>query len=514
MIRCLLSLLVFGVCLIPQRHAGAGELPNIVYILADDMGYGDIRALNPECKIETPHLDALASEGMVFTDAHSSSSVCTPTRYGILTGRYNWRSRLKSGVLFGYDRRLIEPDRLIVPAFLQRYGYHTACVGKWHLGLDWPLKEGGFADGGKDATSVDFTAPIKNGPNSVGFDYFFGISASLDMPPYVFIENDRCTALPTVQAEKGYFGRPGAAVPGLTPEQILPDLTDQAVDYIRRRTEGAAADAPFFLYFPLPAPHTPIAPTKEWQGKSGLNAYGDFVMQVDDTVGQVMAALRERGVAENTLLIFTADNGCSPAADIEEMHAKSHRPNHHFRGHKADIYDGGHRVPFIARWPKWVEAGSSSNQLVCLTDLLATCAEIVEDELPDDTGEDSVSILPALHGEYDSPRRTAIVHHSIRGAFSIRRGKWKLELCPGSGGWSRPRPGRDDLSSLPDVQLYDMEADVSETTNLQAEYPEIVAELTELLRDYVDRGRSTPGPVQPNNGPVDIHRAGIAAKRR
>lgn len=485
----------------------AAATPNIVYILADDMGYGDVHALNPEGKLATPNLDELAAQGMVFRDAHSGSSVCTPTRYGILTGRYSWRSRLKRGVLYGYDRRLIEPGRLTVATLLQKNGYDTACVGKWHLGMDWPLQGGGVANGAGDADQIDYSGTISNGPNSVGFDYFFGISASLDMPPYVYIENDRCTELPTAQVEGGLFGRAGAAVAGLEPEHVLPELTQKSVEYIKAR---ASEQRPFFLYFPLPAPHTPIAPTEQWQGRSGVNGYGDFVMQVDDTVGQIMAALDEAELTEDTLVIFTADNGCSPAANIKQMQAMGHRPSYHFRGHKADIYDGGHRVPLIARWPQHIAAGSTSDPLICLTDLTATCAEIVGAALPDDAGEDSVSMLPALLGEDDEPLREAVVHHSINGSFAIRKGDWKLALCPGSGGWSAPRPGSEGLGEMPPVQLYHLRDDVGETENVEAQQTDVVKRLTGLLRSYVDRGRSTPGAVQQNQGEVDIFRSGNA----
>ncbi len=490
--------------LFPVRGALA-QHPNIVYILADDLGYGDVGALNPEGKIKTPHLDQLASAGMIFTDAHSSSSVCTPTRYGLLTGRYNWRSRLKRGVLYGYDRRLIESGRLTVPALLKQHGYHTACVGKWHLGWDWPLREGGFANGDQDADKIDFSRPISNGPCSVGFDYFFGIAASLDMPPYVYVRNDRCTDQPTVTAPRSSFGRAGLAVSGLSAVQVLPDLTRQSVQYIRSRTSGQQHDQPFFLYFALPAPHTPIAPTDQWQGKSGINKYCDFVMQVDDTVGQVMSAIDQAGIRDNTLVIFTSDNGCSPAANIGEMHRHGHRPNYHFRGHKADIFDGGHRVPFIVRWPDRVAAGASSDQLICLNDLMATCAAIIGAELPPGAGEDSVSILPALSGTDTAPLREAVVHHSIQGAFAIRRGDWKLEMCPGSGGWSDPKPGSEAAKKLPPVQLYHMQQDLSETTNLQDRHPEIVAELTELLQKYIDQGHSSAATLSsPDGSPASL----------
>lgn len=490
--------------------------PNIIYILADDMGYGDIKALNPECKIATPHLDQLARGGMVFTDAHTSSSVCTPTRYGVLTGRYNWRSRLKSGVLWGLSRRLIEQDRMTVPSMLKQHGYYTAAVGKWHLGMDWTLKDGGIATEKSynkktnPGWDVDYSQPIQNGPNSVGFDYFYGISASLDMPPYVYIENNKSQGIPTVT--KAFF-RDGPAHKDFEAIDVLPRITEKTVQIIDEHAAASKQGKPFFIYFPLNAPHTPILPTPEWQGKSGINAYCDFVMQVDDTVGQVMQALKKQGIHENTLVIFTADNGCSPAANFKEMADKDHQPSYRFRGHKADIYEGGHRVPFIANWPARVKAGTHSDQLICLTDLMATAADIVGAKLPANAGEDSVSILPALEGKDTQPLREAAVHHSIRGAFSIRKDHWKLELCPGSGGWSHPRPGKDDLSQLPPIQLYDLNADLNEQKNLQSEYPEVVKELTDLLQSYVDRGRSTPGAPQENNGDVDIFEAGKSAQK-
>lgn len=479
--------------------APKSERPNIVFIMADDMGYGDVKALNPDSKIKTPHLDKLRRAGMAFTDAHTSSSVCTPTRYGLLTGRYNWRSRLKKGVLTGYSPPLIEKDRLTVPAMLKKKGYHTACIGKWHLGMDWAQLSAEDANKpeGKLTKGFDLKKSIQNGPNSNGFDYFYGISASLDMPPYVFIENDK--ALYSKLVTKA-FNRKGAADTDFEAIDVLPKITERSVSYINQQ---AKTGEPFFLYFPLNAPHTPILPAPEWQGKSGLSKYGDFVMQVDWTVGQVMEAIQRNGIVDNTLIIFTADNGCSPAANIPEMQKQDHFPNYIFRGHKADIFDGGHRVPYLARWPKKVKAGSSCEQLTCHTDLMATCADIVDAILPDNAGEDSVSMLSALLGKDKAPLREAVVHHSINGSFSIRQGKWKLELCPGSGGWSDPRPGKA-TKGLPLIQLYDMKADIRETKNLQAEQPEVVQRLTTLLKKYVADGRSTPGAKQQNNGAVNI----------
>ncbi|HEY1376328.1 MAG TPA: arylsulfatase, partial [Gemmataceae bacterium] len=504
--------------------------PNIVYVLCDDLGYGDLKCLNPDGKIPTPNFDRVAKAGMAFTDAHSGSAVCTPTRYGILTGRYSWRSRMKSGVLQGYSPRLIEPGRLTVPALLKQHGYRTAGFGKWHLGMDWPLKGGGIAKGYDDQWKVDYTKPIANGPTAVGFDEYFGISASLDMPPYVFIHNDRVASLPTADrtwSKRGQVtggvgssrtplkpGDAGAIRLGPTAAdfdavEVLPTLTRKAVEYIAAAKPGE----PFFLYLPLNAPHTPILPTTDWLGKSGLNDYGDFVMQVDDTVGKVLDALDRAGLAGNTLVIFTSDNGCSPSANFPQLADKGHHPSYHFRGYKADIYDGGHHIPFVARWPGHVKPGTTSDQLTCLTDLMATAADIVGTKLPDTAGEDSVSILPALEGRATGPLREAVVHHSANGSFAIRQGKWKLELCPGSGGWSPPRPGRDDQSKLPPVQLYDMTADVGERANVQDQHPDVVARLTRLVERYAAEGRSTPGRPQKNTGEVDVWKAGREAQK-
>jgi arylsulfatase A-like enzyme len=496
----------------------ANAKPNIVYVLCDDLGYGDVKCLNPQGKISTPNLDRLASQGMVFTDMHSGSSVCSPTRYGIMTGRYSWRSKLQKSVLGGLSPRLIEQDRLTVPSLLKQHGYHTACIGKWHLGMDWVKQPG------KDVTelaietpaqvwNVDYARPIAGGPNSVGFDYYFGISASLDMVPYTYIENDRVTVVPTVDKVFPLMlgrtmgqTRKGPAAPEFDVADVLPDLTAKAVKYVEQRAADAKAGKPFFLYLPLASPHTPIAPTSPWQGKSGLNHYADFVMQTDDALGQLLAALDKHGLAENTLLIVTSDNGCSPQAKFEELVPKGHNPSYVFRGHKADIYEGGHRIPFLARWPARVKAGGKSDQTLCLTDLMATCAEIVGATLPDAAGEDSVSILPALEGKDHQPLREAVVHHSINGSFAIRQGSFKLALCPGSGGWSAPRPGRDDMSDLPSVQLFDLSSDISEKQNLHDRHPDVTARLTKLLEKYVAEGRSTPGKAQQNAVAVEIRK--------
>lgn len=477
--------------------------PNIVYILADDMGYGDVTCLNPESRIPTPHMDRLATEGVVFTDAHSGSAVCTPTRYGILTGRYCWRTRLQKGVLWGYSSPLIPPERETVASFLKAHGYATACVGKWHLGLGWRDSEGRMTE---KEDAVDYSRSVFGGPCDLGFDYFFGIPASLDMIPYVYVENDRIIAPPTetIAGTEGYeFYRAGPIAPGFRHNEVLPVCTDKAVKFINAHAQ-ANPNQPFFLYFPLSAPHTPILPSLEFQGKSAAGPYGDFVHQCDFAVSEVMAALERLGKTENTLFIVTSDNGCSPMADFNDLAERGHFPSFIYRGHKADIYEGGHRIPFIARWPKKIAAGRTSGSTICLTDLMATTADILDERLPDNTAEDSVSLLPDFLETARETGREAVVHHSINGSFSIRRGRWKLELCSGSGGWSYPKPEEARELGLPEMQLYDLSTDIGEKNNVFDSHPEVAGKLLHMLQDYVDRGRSTPGISQTNDVLVNI----------
>lgn len=495
--------------------AESATRPNIVFILADDQGFGDVGALNPESKIPTPNIDRIAAEGMIFGDAHTSSSVCTPTRYSVLTGRYHWRTRLQKGVLGGFSKPLISPGRMTIASMLQNQGYTTGAVGKWHLGWDWPLKDGGTADDGgnfssryKDGWNVDYEGEIENGPNDLGFDYFFGISASLDMPPYVFVRNRVPTEKATVEKA---FHRKGPAGANFEAIDVLPTFTEEAVGFIDR---NAKDDQPFFLYMPLNAPHTPIVPTEQWRGKSGINIYADFTMQVDWTVGQVLKALDENQIVDDTLIVFTTDNGCSPAAKIAELEAAGHDQNYIFRGHKADIYDGGHRVPFIVRWPGNVQPGSRTEHLVGQIDFLATVADITAATIPEDAAEDSVSFLPTLLGNADEPARRSIVSQSIGGQFAVRDGDWKLCLCPGSGGWSSPRPGRDEMTGLPPMQLYDLSKDPGEQNNLIDVHPDRVQKMKAMLREVIDNGRTTPGKKLSNDVEVQMIKPLPKARQR
>jgi arylsulfatase A-like enzyme len=457
---------------------GAEARPNIVYILADDLGWGDLGCYNSKSAVPTPNADRLAGQSVRFTDMHSPSSVCTPTRYGILTGRYCWRSSLKNGVLNGYSPNLIEPGRLTVPKMLKSRGYYTAGVGKWHLGLG-------------DREKTDFDQPLRPGPVNHGFDYYFGIPASLDMDPYLYFENDRVVERATAHTDgqkepRGVFWRPGAIAPGLQFEDVLPTLATKANGIIRERAKQPSQ--PFLLYFALTAPHTPWVPKKEFHDRSKAGDYGDFVAQVDDTVGQVMRTLEETGLAKNTLLVFTSDNG---AHWTPEDKAKwPHRANADWRGQKADIWDAGHRIPFLARWPGRIRPGTTSQEIGCLTDFMGTAAAIAGATIPDEAGEDSYNLLPALLGkEGGKPIREAVVHHSSRGMFSIRQGDWKLCVGLGSGGFSVPQTAMPKPGEAAG-QLYNIVKDPAESNNLFLQRADVVGWLSALLQKYQREGRS------------------------
>jgi len=484
---------------------GAEAPPNFVFILADDMGYGDVAHAGG--KVPTPHLDRLAEQGMRFTDAHTSSSVCTPTRYGLLTGRYNWRSRLKEGVLWPPAKPLINSDRLTVAGFLQKRGYDTCVIGKWHLGLEWQRLPNGQKRTARSGPTqgpcwdLDFTRKVEHGPLARGFTHDFLFPASLDMPPYVYLRDDVSVGIPTVTKAFKTPNRPGPATEDFEAEKCLRDFAREARAYIARCVEE---EKPFFLYLPLTSPHTPIVPSGRWQGKSGLGDYGDFVMETDWVVGEVMTELERQHVAGNTVLVFSSDNGCSPSAGIPKLEAQGHFPNGPWRGHKADIYEGGHRVPFLVRWPGKVAHGSTCDRTICLTDFYTTVADILgqRDQVPVDAAEDSFSFWPALRdGGKQEEARPFTIHHSINGSFAIREGKWKLCLCPGSGGWSQPRPAQAwKDSDLPVVQLYNLKDDPKETKNVQDQEPEVVNRLVSRLGQAIRQGRTTPGPGQANEG--------------
>lgn len=454
---------------------GSEIRPNIVYIICDDLGYGDVHCLAPQTsKIPTPNADQLAREGMIFTDCHSGSSVCTPTRYGIMTGRYSWRTKLQKGVVTGFAPSLIDRDRPTVGGFLKQQGYHTAAIGKWHLDFDYLNPETGKRYTQKTHKTPPVGAVIPDGPLHRGFDYYHGFHHARNME--AVIENDRVVEHDAVI-------------------NMLPRLTRKSVEYIKSR---AGRQQPFFLYLPLGSPHTPIVPSAKWQGKSGLGDYGDFVMQTDNVLGEVTNALRSHGMVENTIIIFTSDNGCSKAAGIDDLARQGHHVSAHFRGSKADIWDGGHRVPFIVKWPGHVEPGSQCRQLICLTDLFQTIADITQTAAPAGSCEDSVSFLPALRGDAISSSRSGVVHHSFSGHFAYRTGQWKLILARGSGGWTSPKEN-ETASDAPKAQLYDLSIDPGERDNLYTRRRDVADDLLARLTADIKRGRSTNGPTSTND---------------
>ena len=473
----------------------ADEQPNIVVILADDLGSGDVRPLNPESPIPTPGFDQLAVDGMTFTNAHTSAAVCTPTRYALLTGRHCWRTGLKKGVLGGYSRPLIEDDRETVAQVAKRAGYRTAVIGKWHLGLGWTLKNDvdNLDDFSKPNAigKVDFTQPLTASPNSLGFDHSFLVSASLDMSPYVYIADGRVTEQPT-QSKPAIpfpaFSRAGEQAPGFVIKDVLDTLTEQAAGFI----EDAAGHStePFFLYLPLTSPHKPIATHPRFKGRSGIGPYGDFVAQTDDVIVRVRDALKNAGVADDTLVIVTSDNGSymrltektghRDDPTVQAYRPQTHRPNAGYRGTKADLYEAGHRVPFFAVWPGHIEPGARIDEPVTQVDLLATVADLLGESFDAASAEDSVSMLPLFRGE--ARDRRPIVVQSANGSLGLIHGTMKYLATDGSGGRERPagRPWKTPH------QLYDLDADPGETNNLIDERPEIARSMLETLRAIED----------------------------
>lgn len=515
--KTLLTTLLSVFCLAP---AMAETKPNIIVILADDLGYGDVQCNNPQRgKILTPNIDKLASQGMRFTDGHSSSGVCSPSRYTLLTGRYHWRTRLQSGIVGQYEEPLIASDRLTIAGLAKQQGYRTAAIGKWHLGWDWPMspEQGKLIRVGKKAAKDDeaaagnskqtpsaehlaawrevFAKPIAGGPTTRGFDTYFGTDVP-NWPPYCFIENDRTVGIPseflgTTDFKNHRASLPGPALADWKLEGILPALADRAAAFVK---DAATHPAPFLLYLPLTSPHTPLAPTEDWKGKSGLSTYADFVMQTDSVVGQVLDALEKSGAAEKTLVVFTSDNGCAPYIGAADLEKQGHFPSGPLRGYKSDAWEGGHRVPFIVRWPGVVKAGSVCPQLVLQADLIATFADVLQTKLPETAGEDSFSFVPLLKGE-DKPVRESSVNCASSGLPSVRQGPWKLIAAPGSGGWSK---GKEETP----MQLYNLGTDLGETKNLFTEQPERVEKMRALLEKIITDGRSTPGPRQKNDQKV------------
>ncbi len=474
-------LLIVSLTLACAADSNPPSLPNVVVVLADDLGSGDVQTLNPDSKIPTPNLDAMAAEGMTFVDAHTPSAVCTPTRYGLVTGRYAWRTHLKRGVLNGYGEPLMAQGRATFGTFLQDIGYTTAVVGKWHLGL-------GFAK--DEAGEFDFSKPVSDGPHTRGFDESFVIPASLDFPPYVYIVDGEITGHPLdTQAAIKFppFMREGEIGSNFDPEAVLDKLVETASEFIKRSASG---DKPFFVYVPLTAPHKPVWPAERFKGATDLGPYGDFIVQVDDAAGGILRAVDEAGVRDNTLVIFTSDNGSfmyrrddpdepdhTDDETIQAYRAENHTANGVYRGTKADVYEAGHRVPFFARWPGQIEAGSVERDTICLTDVFATLADIAGADLPEGAAEDSFSFLPLLRGGARSEPRPSVINHSSSGMFAIRDGPWKLIAGNGSGGREQPRGTPFERP----YQLYNLDDDISERNNVYEQNPELAQELESQL---------------------------------
>jgi len=475
----------------------ATDKPNIIVILADDMSYDSVSALNQNIgKLRTPHIDSIAKSGLIFDDAHSGSAVCTPTRYGLLTGRYCWRTKLKNSVLWSYGDTLIEDHIVTMPAFLKTAGYQTGMVGKWHLGMTWRTADNKDANkdlkitdkmwgSGKERiqaceATIDFSKPIK-GPTAYGFDYYFGVDVP-NFPPYCWIENDKLLRKPTLLKPKNMFGSAGLMVENWKLEDILPKLAEKSAQFIQ---QASRKGSPYFLYVPLTSPHTPISPSANFLGKSGISKYADFVMETDWAVGEILKAVKESGKEENTLIIFTADNGTSKVCNFKQLEDHGVNLRSTFKGFKAQIYEGGHRVPFLVKWPKHIKKTNRIAQLISLNDLYASFTKLVGKKLNETQGVDSVNILPLLTGQTDTLKeRPPMIHHDYAGRYSVRHNKWKLILP--SNNMSKP-------------QLFDLHSDIKESKNIATANPEIVKELTAVLKRYVENGRSTPGAKQPNH---------------
>jgi arylsulfatase A len=475
------------------------DMPNIVIIYADDMGYGDLNCQNSDSKIPTPNLDQLASEGMRFSDAHSSSGICSPSRFALLTGSYHWRRM--HGIVSSFGKPMFKDSDVTLPQVLKAKGYETACIGKWHLGWDWNFKN--TPSGERfywDKThkvylleDIDWESPIKGGPLDRGFDYYFG-DGTINFPPYAWIENDRFLETPNdifefdkfAREPKGesWDSRPGPMVKGWDPYQVLPTLTKKTIEWINNRHK----EQPFFLYFALPSPHMPIIPNDEFDGKSDAGAYGDFMYQTDFIVGEVLKAIQENGFEDNTLIIFSSDNGPESIA-WERALKYNHFSMGQFRGLKRDVWEGGHHIPFIVKWPNHVRAGSVSDEVISQVDIMATISDIADIDLPENSAPDSYSFLSVLQEEeYQSPLREATIYNTNKKTWAIRKGDWLyINDKTGSNMRKMPEPFmklRAYKTFKTPGLLFNMREDEEQRINLYNEYPEKVSELKKLLEDY------------------------------
>jgi arylsulfatase A len=495
-LRILPACLALILC--PHTPAAEPGRMNLVLLYADDLGYGDLGCYNPQSKIPTPQLDRLAAEGLRFTDAHSSSGICTPSRYAMLTGRHHWRDF--HGIDNGFDKPFFKPGRLTLQEMLRKSGYATACIGKWHLGWDWnSIRKPGTPPNSKKHDDFDWSKPFRGGPLDHGFDSYFGDNV-INFPPYTWIGNDRVLAVPDITftttpqntKEGKWECREGPGRSDWDFYQVLPALTKKGVEYIHSR-KGKAE--PFFLYFPLPSPHAPIVPNDEFDGKSRAGAYGDFVVQTDDSCGQLLKALREAGLESNTIVIFSADNGPEIYAypRDEKFDHWSAAP---LRGLKRDIYEGGHRVPTLIKWPGITRPGGVCEALFGQIDLMATLANHLGFDLPENSAEDSHDFLPFLKGESPKPPRTTMVHNTYKDQYAIRDGDWLL-IDAKTGAARQPPETWRKKHHVPahdgrKVGLYNLREDLGQRHNLAEKNPDKVTELQALLKKIRDQGHSAP----------------------
>jgi arylsulfatase A len=520
--------LLFAAAMLAADSAPAQQLPdrpNVVFILADDLGIGDVKCFGGDrSQIPTPNFDRLAREGMKLTDAHPNVSHCVPTRMALMTGRNPWRfAAPKENGPWGFLTPRFSSDTFTLGDLMRQAGYRTGYIGKWHLGTIMPTTDGKT----QGPTNVDYTQPLVVGPNDYGFDETFILPGSLDMFPYVFVKNGIFQG--SVTAQKGWsaFNRVGPAAEDFEDVKVLDTFSTQAEEFL---AEPRNKDQPFFLFFALTSPHTPTSPSEPFEGQSGIGLYGDFVYETDHCIGRVLDALEKHGLDENTLVIATSDHGAGAYGgnirkatpfQIQQLEHFGHYSGGIYRGYKFSIYEGGLRIPFVARWPNVIAPGSECDRLIGLVDLMATLGEITETKLSDSSGPDSISFLPLLkQPDAESPRKTLILESA--NSFAIREGRWKLALCPGSGcagthcnrptreeAWKAAieafgrKPTRDEAKQAPFVQLFDLEADPGEANNLAAQHPDRVVEMIKLLERDIARGRCTPGPELTNDREVD-----------
>jgi arylsulfatase A len=494
----LLFSVMMSSALVLSSHAAPVAKPNILILYADDMGYGDLGANNPASKIPTPHLDRLAGEGMRFTDGHSSSGICTPSRYAMLTGRHHWRDFHDIAQAFGGT--VFKPGQLTMPAMLRQQGYETACIGKWHLGMDWEaIRKPGTPKNSIEFSDFDWTKKFPGGPIDHGFDYYFGDNV-INFPPYAWIENDRLPIAPDITLKKTpgstkegqWECRPGPGRSDWDFYKVLPTLTEKGVAYIQSRK---GKDRPFFLYFPLPSPHAPIVPTAEFDGKSKAGAYGDYVVQTDDSCGKLLTALRESGFDANTIVVFSSDNGPENYA-----YARDEKFDHWsaapFRGLKRDIYEGGHHVPFIIKWPGVAKAGTVSEALISQVDLMATFAAQAGVALPANAAEDSYNFLPWLTGEEKKSPRSTMIHNTNPKDYAIRDGDWLLiDAKTGAArvagaAWNKKHQQPADDGQA--VELYNLKEDIGQRHNLAEKNPDKIIQMQDLMKKIRTQGHSAP----------------------